>query len=800
MVLLAAVRIRPRFANNIATHIKNCHRPSYPIRLLCGVHHNTSSPAVIQLDYRSKYHINTLLFRSLSNSDHGLSIKIRGFANDTSSRRRRYKDPDMRVCQSIEELTQMAYEHKDSMSPRGMSAYWTLVSKLLHQRSNRPSNQMQMQIDELIGQTLRSCEIYNYRDLTTIAISLAKIINKVGKSHRRQHKGSPEQILQDVLIGSESMNKQLIFREIASSSVPILHECEPRNLSNFIYAFGLVEEVVLVEDGSTYFDMLAEEILRYDNLDEFLPQHLSNILWAYANVKVSNSQLFKKVGDHIVTMNNLDEFWPQALSNTLWAYATLDEQHTKLFEKVGDHIVRLDNLNDFWPQALKDLVWAYATAGESHSQLYKKVADHITGLDNLSHFDSQAFSNTLWAFSKAGESHRPLFKKIADHIITLDSLDKFKPQELKDVVWSYSTAGEAHPKLFKKVGDHIISLDLNKFKPQHLSNIVWAFATADEQHPKLFKKVADYIISLNNLDRYNSQNLKDILWAFATAGESHPILFKKIADHIIQLPSLDKYKPQELSNTVWAFATAGEGHPQLFNKLAEEAIKRQAEFKPQHISNFLWSYAANGQVDEHLFSSLVPSVKANLDEYTAQDLSNVSWVYSVADVNVPSVFNNDFINSCLNKEDEFILEALRQLHQWQLWQDELKSDVSLPSSLQKRCYEAFISEDPTPSKFQDDVVSILSSMGLQPQEEVVLKSGYRIDAVVEVDGKLIAVEVDGPSHFIGRELTGSTILKHRQVAALDGIKVVSVPYWEWDKLKKDSKKKKKQYLRNLLGI
>ena len=103
------------------------------------------------------------------------------------------------------------------------------------------------------------------------------------------------------------------------------------------------------------------------------------------------------------------------------------------------------------------------------------------------------------------------------------------------------------------------------------------------------------------------------------------------------------------------------------------------------------------------------------------------------------------------------------------------------------------------SKLQDDVASSLSSMGLQPQEEVLLKSGYRIDAVVEVDGKQIAVEVDGPSHFIGRELTGSTILKHRQVATLDGMLVVSIPYWEWDELGNDVEKKQ-QYLQSLLAL
>jgi len=161
------------------------------------------------------------------------------------------------------------------------------------------------------------------------------------------------------------------------------------------------------------------------------------------------------------------------------------------------------------------------------------------------------------------------------------------------------------------------------------------------------------------------------------------------------------------------------------------------------------------------------------------------------------VFNNEFIDTCLEKK----LEDLAQLHQWQLWQIENKSTISLPSSLKKKCYEAFISQEVTPSKLQDDVVSILSSMDLNLQEEVLLKSGYRIDAVVEVSGKQIAVEVDGPSHFIGRsrERTGSTILKHKQVATLDGMLVVSVPYWEWDKLKKDCKKKE-QYLRHSLGL
>ena len=73
-----------------------------------------------------------------------------------------------------------------------------------------------------------------------------------------------------------------------------------------------------------------------------------------------------------------------------------------------------------------------------------------------------------------------------------------------------------------------------------------------------------------------------------------------------------------------------------------------------------------------------------------------------------------------------------------------------------------------------------------PEEEVLTPSGYRLDALVEVNGEKVGIEVDGPSHFVNREPTGSTLLKRRQVSTLDYIRIVSVPYWEWNKFGNDS--------------
>ena len=61
--------------------------------------------------------------------------------------------------------------------------------------------------------------------------------------------------------------------------------------------------------------------------------------------------------------------------------------------------------------------------------------------------------------------------------------------------------------------------------------------------------------------------------------------------------------------------------------------------------------------------------------------------------------------------------------------------------------------------------------------------GYSLDIVVSVHGREVAVEVDGPSHFLadGRTPSGATALKRRQLRVA-GWTLVSVPYWEWDAL------------------
>ena len=124
-----------------------------------------------------------------------------------------------------------------------------------------------------------------------------------------------------------------------------------------------------------------------------------------------------------------------------------------------------------------------------------------------------------------------------------------------------------------------------------------------------------------------------------------------------------------------------------------------------------------------------------------------------------------------------------QLHQWSLWLEERRAPwPGLPNSLRQACLDAFVSRGETPSQLQSDVVREIRSYDAQVKDEHRCKvSGYSIDALVTLNnGEQIAVEVDGPSHFLGRshQPTGSTLLKHRQLRYF-GWRLESVPYWEW---------------------
>ena len=159
---------------------------------------------------------------------------------------------------------------------------------------------------------------------------------------------------------------------------------------------------------------------------------------------------------------------------------------------------------------------------------------------------------------------------------------------------------------------------------------------------------------------------------------------------------------------------------------------------------------------------------------------------SVADVPSSSLFSDPrFVERCDAHALSFDNAGACQLHQWQLWLEERGTTWSrLAPSLAAQCRMSFCAEEGVPSRLHGRVAATLAVLGLEPRDEVRTPQGYSLDMVVNYEGREVAIEVDGPFHFVGhtRQPSGATLLKRRHVRGLGGMRLLVVPYWEWNAL------------------
>jgi hypothetical protein len=396
-----------------------------------------------------------------------------------------------------------------------------------------------------------------------------------------------------------------------------------------------------------------------------------------------------------------------------------------------------------------------------------------------------------------------LLENIAD--ASLDKIGNFEPQGISNMLWTYATLKVSNPQLFQVVGDSIVGSDsfLNDFNSQNIANTVWAYATLDERYPALFKKMGDHIVDLNDLSLFNPQELANILWAYASLDVQHLAFFKKIGDHILHLNDLSSFKPQNIANIVWAYAKARVKHTNLFKKMGDHIVMLDSlkSFNSQSLSNIAWAYATANELRTDSFESIGAATfeRGHLESFNAQNLSNIAWSFAVADVDIPLFREGNFGKALHDKKQDFNAAHLRQLYQWHLWQTHEKSNAGLPGVLVECCHSTFVNSDNKLSSFQKNVISELAFVGLNSVEKYLTLSGYKLDALVQINDTKIGIEIDGPHDFIGGKPIGGTLLKRRQVMAIDKIPLVIVSRWKWDKLDGD-RSRHQQYLQSILKV
>jgi len=548
----------------------------------------------------------------------------------------------------------------------------------------------------------------------------------------------------DELLTSSKATTTISFDELPMSAEPTIDE--------FIQMAHLF-----------HYDITSSDIVTFWN--EFAPGN--NRLIARTERTHKNSQLKLDCREIIqVTKLKSSFFSMEELSQTIFSIALI----------VSSSLTRYRAGEGEWEAALRNLLLNQNTKEEIFNHFARM------SVDKLHQSDAHILSNLAFAYASIGfkpslEDGQDFLELVAMKALEIKS--DFNAQDISMMLHAYvSTSNTKLPK------------------------------GPPAMEPRFHRFLADHVVAL--VDEFQPQVLCTTVWAFAKLGIDHTELFKSVTDHIsgIVIDTLVRFTPKDLSRITRACAISQYHHPELFKRVAQAAIHLKDEFNAQHATDLLWAYATMG-IEEQIFVSFAPIVAALLDTATIRHISTIAWSYSIANVDVPDLFNVHFVNQVTIKcaKKNVGVESLSRLHQWNLWQTKEKMRPGLQSSLQDSCYKAFTSQETHPSKFQNKIVLYLLSIGVEPKEEVVMDSGYSIDALITVDGRTIGIEVDGPCHFIGESRCplGATILKRRQVQSIDGIELISLTHWDWIKSacsteKKQKRAEKQKFLRDLLGL
>jgi hypothetical protein len=112
-----------------------------------------------------------------------------------------------------------------------------------------------------------------------------------------------------------------------------------------------------------------------------------------------------------------------------------------------------------------------------------------------------------------------------------------------------------------------------------------------------------------------------------------------------------------------------------------------------------------------LFDAIARATQVRINEFNMQALATTAWSFAVFDMESCSFTHLDspFAQKLRSIDPSiFHVKDLRQRHQFQLWCKEQNGATSwYPDDFSQRCREAFVSNEPEPSRLQNVVVEAI---------------------------------------------------------------------------------------------
>ena len=291
---------------------------------------------------------------------------------------------------------------------------------------------------------------------------------------------------------------------------------------------------------------------------------------------------------------------------------------------------------------------------------------------------------------------------------------------------------------------HASAAKLGDFKPQELSNTLYACGQLGITPPAAWL-VRFWPASASKLGEFEPQALSNTLYACGQLGLTPPPDYWLPRFWHASAVIFGDFTPQDFSNTVYACGQLAITPPadwlQLFSSSCEHALP---DMNPQNLTNTAVALAMLQVWDLPLWHSLWErlciSLPRDVAGWSADDLLNARQIYQAyqaAAVKRPNL---------LPVLDPELLAAARKS-----WIDQVRDGGDYLQT----------------GRFHDNVSACLMRMGVAHANERWCERAERsIDIAIEGMSMPVALEVDGPHHFLqdGRS-DGSTLLRNRMLAA-----------------------------------
>mmetsp|Transcript_6062 Transcript_6062/g.14985 ORF Transcript_6062/g.14985 Transcript_6062/m.14985 type:complete len:783 (-) Transcript_6062:74-2422(-) len=212
-----------------------------------------------------------------------------------------------------------------------------------------------------------------------------------------------------------------LFSSLAKELAARAEDMKPQEISNTLWAYA---KAGAGQGGrcqhSALFYALGHAALSGKFLLQFKAQELSNMVWAFATIGLPMPELFTSVEAVVVSRSR--ELAPQHVANILWAFARVQaETHYDMFTPLLD--MAIASRSSYKPQELTALVWA-ASQMCPNSSVFGPLARECAS--RLQQFSSSALVNLVSVFASLDVTAAP--EALAQMVVgSLTRLSEMEP-------------------------------------------------------------------------------------------------------------------------------------------------------------------------------------------------------------------------------------------------------------------------------------------------------------------------------------------------------------------------------------